>query len=191
MKADRSSLNVRLWFIGSWLYNSEYFNKIQNKFWANISIHTSFIYTINQAQTDSVIYLAIFSYSFTTMEFCTYSLYYANIDLPLSTSTCNFGSKGIFANKRHLYSVHIFYAPPLVAWNSSEEHLQWGQTYPLIFYITPIMGICVFTQKLSYFLTSASATYWGVVTMTAPSDGLHLIYCAIDRCSSEVPGGAI
>jgi hypothetical protein len=59
----------------------------------------------------------------------------------------------------HLNSSHILVAPPEEGVKSSPWHLQLGQTKPLMFSTTPIMGIPVLTQKLSSFLTSASATY--------------------------------
>lgn len=58
----------------------------------------------------------------------------------------------------HLNSSHILVAPPEEALNSSAWHLQLGQTNPLIFSTTPIIGIFVLIQKLSSFLTSAKAT---------------------------------
>lgn len=42
-----------------------------------------------------------------------------------------------------------------------------------MFYTTPKIGMFVLTQKLNSFLTSAKATYCGVVTTIAPSEGLH------------------
>jgi len=47
-----------------------------------------------------------------------------------------------------------------------------------------------FRQKLISLRTSMRDTSWGVVTMTAPSTWLALRYCAMEMCSSEVPGGA-
>ena len=46
-------------------------------------------------------------------------------------------------------------------------------------------------QKFSSFLTSASATSWGVVTTIAPSAYPHSKNWTRERCSSEVPGGAL
>ena len=81
-------------------------------------------------------------------------------------------------------------APPEVGLNKKVSHLQLGQTNPLIFSTTPMIGIFVFLQKLSSFLTSERAISWGVVTTIAPSFSLQGIYWANDKCSSEVPGGA-
>lgn len=53
-----------------------------------------------------------------------------------------------------------------------------------------MIGIYVLWQKLNYFLTSAKATYWGVVTTIAPSWSVHCKYWTKDKCSSDVPGGA-
>lgn len=65
-----------------------------------------------------------------------------------------------YIDKRvHLNSSHILAAPPEEGVKSSAWHLQLGHTKPLMFSTTPIMGIPVLTQKLSYFLTSAKATY--------------------------------
>jgi hypothetical protein len=47
-----------------------------------------------------------------------------------------------------------------------------------------------FLQKDSSLRTSASDTSCGVVTTTAPSMPHSRMYCVMDMCSSEVPGGA-
>nr|CAD7416254.1 unnamed protein product [Timema poppensis] len=44
-----------------------------------------------------------------------------------------------------------------------------GHTKPLMFSRIPRMGIPVLRQKVISFLTSSMATFWGVVTITAPS----------------------
>jgi hypothetical protein len=51
-------------------------------------------------------------------------------------------------------------------------------------------GWLTFLQKLISFRTSIIDTSCGVVTTIAPSTPVALRYCAIEMCSSEVPGGA-
>ena len=49
--------------------------------------------------------------------------------------------------------------------------------------------LLTFLQKLTSFRTSMMATSWGVVTMTAPSTSAPFRNCAMEICSSDVPGG--
>ena len=59
-----------------------------------------------------------------------------------------------------------------------------------MFSTTPITGTFTFLQKLSSLRTSAIATSCGVVTMSAPVMPACFRYCTMERCSSDVPGGA-
>ena len=47
----------------------------------------------------------------------------------------------------------------------------------------------IFLQKFISFLTVATATSCGVVTITAPSGRALVNIFMIDKCSSDVPGG--
>ncbi len=64
-----------------------------------------------------------------------------------------------------------------------------GQIKPDMFSTTPIMGISVLWQNVISFRTSNKLTSCGVVTMIAPVIPHGLRYWAIDKCSSDVPGG--
>ena len=67
--------------------------------------------------------------------------------------------------------------------------LQQGHTNSLMFSTIPMMFNFILRQKLISLQMVAMATFWGVVTRTAPS-GLELISVfTTARCSSEVPGG--
>jgi hypothetical protein len=98
---------------------------------------------------------------------------------------------GSFVSSGILNSSHIFEAPPVFGLNISVSHLQCGQVNPDMFSTTPIIGISVLMQKLISFLTSNSDISCGVVTTIAPFIFVFFRYCIIDRCSSDVPGGAI
>ena len=50
-------------------------------------------------------------------------------------------------------------------------------------------GLRTFLQKLTSFRTSMIAPSCGVVTITAPSTFAPFRNCAMEMCSSEVPGG--
>ena len=50
-------------------------------------------------------------------------------------------------------------------------------------------GLRTFLQKLTSFRTSMMDTSCGVVTITAPSTFAPFRNCAMEMCSSEVPGG--
>ena len=64
---------------------------------------------------------------------------------------------------------------------------QWGHTKPLMFSTTPRTGVASFRQKVMHLRTSAMATSWGVVTMTAPS--ASAMSWQMLSGSSPVPGG--
>lgn len=78
-------------------------------------------------------------------------------------------------------------SPPLDGKISvSSPHL--GQTKPPMFSTTPITGSETLWQNEIDLRTAASATSWGVVTITAPSASSISWQTAIG--SSPVPGGA-
>ena len=59
--------------------------------------------------------------------------------------------------------------PPLLKMSVTVPHL--GQTNPLMFSTTPSTGMLNWRQNVMDLRTSAVATSWGVVTITAPSTG--------------------
>lgn len=75
--------------------------------------------------------------------------------------------------------------PPLL--NILVHSVQCGHTKPLIFSIMPKIGIPVFLQKVTSFLTSSIETACGVVTITAPSQLTVFRFSITVICSSEVP----
>jgi len=109
--------------------------------------------------------------------------------LPASQLSRSLGSKGTRPRSGILRSSHIFAAPPVTGGKISLWQAQFGQTNPDMFSTTPIIGVSVFLQKFSSFLTSARATSCGVVTTTAPARLVFFRYYMMEICSSDVPGG--
>ena len=105
--------------------------------------------------------------------------------LPSSPAMTTRGSIGTRPRNGRSNSLATCSPPPVL--NISTVSPQWGQTKPDMFSTTPTMSTLTVLQKLIDFLTSASATFCGVVTTMALSSGM---VWATDSGSSPVPGGA-
>eukprot|EP01139_Manchomonas_bermudensis_P005397 Amastigsp_a175048_205.p2 type:complete len:114 gc:universal Amastigsp_a175048_205:838-497(-) len=106
---------------------------------------------------------------------------------PMSALSPMRGSSGTRPRKRSPLSSARCSAPPSP--KTFVTSLQHGQTKPDMFSITPRTRSPTSSQNDICRRTSASATFCGVETMTAPSGSQLCSICTTEMCSSEVPGG--
>ena len=104
---------------------------------------------------------------------------------PLSESTPIFGSIGMLPRNTTSASFDIFEPPPEP--KISVFVPQCGQTKPLMFSTTPMMGKFSLSAKVIAFLTTALDKPVGIVTITTPSNSGKS--WATLKGSSPVPGG--